>query len=65
MIDDNDILRAAAVMIDQYGFDAISQAELRTVDTLSRGEVEGHLVWNRILAAVRDLLWERGEDPLH
>jgi hypothetical protein len=65
MIDEAGIWRAAEVLIDQYGVDAVSQAKSRAGDMLSRGEVEGHAVWNRILAAVRDLLRDGGKGPLH
>ena len=65
MIDDADILRAAETLIDEYAVDAAAQARSRAGDMLSRGELEGHAVWNRILAVVQDLLREGGKDPLH
>ncbi len=49
MIDEADILRAAEVLIDEYGVDAAAQAESRAGDMMSRGEVEGHAFWNCVL----------------
>ena len=57
MIDNIGVYQAAEVLIDQ--------AETRASDMLARGELDGLAVWERILAAVRNLLRDRSGDPLH
>ena len=55
MIDDPDIFRAAKLLIDQHGEDAAIRAAQRTDALLEEGDVDGALVWRRILGAIDEL----------
>jgi len=65
VIEEIDVWRAARTLVDQYGDDAPVHAAMRVDDMLERGDLEGRRVWKRILVAVKDLLRERDDDPLH
>ena len=52
MVDDPDIWRAANILLKQYELDAAPE---RADELLSRGNVEGYAVWQRILGAVVDV----------
>jgi hypothetical protein len=55
MIDDPDILRAAKLLIDQHGGDAPIRAAQRADELLDVGDMDGAMVWRRILAAIDEL----------
>lgn len=55
MVNDLDIYRAAKVMLDEHGDGAEAEAKTRTQCLSGQGFAEGAAVWNRILAAVRNL----------
>lgn len=55
MISDIDLWRAADILIKRYGDDAPIIAAQRADEMLAIGDVEGQLVWKRVLAAVNDL----------
>lgn len=55
MIDDPDIFRAAKLLIDQHGEDAAIRAAQRTDALLEEGDVDGALVWRRILGTIDEL----------
>jgi hypothetical protein len=66
MMDDLDIWRAAKPLVDQHGDDAPLRAVLRADELLEGGDVTGHAVWRRILAAVEELRRGRREgEPFH
>lgn len=54
-ISDLDIWRAAHLMLKQHGEDAAFQAAQRADALLADGDVEGEIVWKRIVAAIKDL----------
>ncbi len=55
MIDDVDVFRAANMLIKQYGDDAPIRAAQRADEMLEQGDIDGQVVWKRILAAVEEL----------
>jgi hypothetical protein len=55
MVDDPDIYRAAKLVIDQHGDDAAIRAAERADKLLEDGDIDGALVWRRILAAIEEL----------
>jgi hypothetical protein len=62
MIDDPDIFCAAKLLIDQHGIDAPIRAAQRADELLDEGDVDGAMVWRRILEAIVELQQERRED---
>ena len=56
MIDDPDIYRAAKLLIDQRGEEAAAYAGDRSESLLADGDIDGCIVWRRILAAIEELL---------
>lgn len=55
MISDVDVWRAANLLLRQHGTDAALAAAQRADEMLAKGDVEGQLVWKRILAAINEL----------
>jgi hypothetical protein len=55
MTPDIDIHRAAWPMIRRYGDDAAAQAARRGVELLDNGDLDGMLVWQAIISAIRRL----------
>ena len=64
MIDDPDIFRAAKLLIDQHGDDAAIRAAQRADELLDEGDVDGVVVWRRILEAIDELQRGRREGEL-
>ena len=64
VINDPDIFRAAKLLIDQHGDDAPIRAAMRADELLDEGDVDGALVWRRILEAIDELRRERREGEL-
>ncbi len=58
MVDDIDIYRTANVLVELHGEEAPIQAAMKADALLGAGDVEGQVVWKRILAAVEELLFE-------
>ena len=56
MTDEVDIWRAAKLMVDQHGDEAPIQTAMRADELLERGDMEGAVVWRRILGAVDELM---------
>jgi hypothetical protein len=52
---DIDIWRAANLLMTQHGADAEMVAAQRADEMLERDDVGGHLVWMRIVVALREL----------
>jgi len=66
VIDDPDIFQAAKLMIDQHGEEAASFASARADELLQGGDIDGAMVWRRILAAVDELQGDRRDgEPLN
>ncbi len=61
-MDDRDIWRAANVLIQKHGRDAVYHASQRADELLDRGDMDGRHVWQLIHAAMQDLLRERPRD---
>jgi hypothetical protein len=59
---DLDIYRAAKLLIDQHGEDAAIRAAQRADALLEEGDMDGVLVWRRILETVDELRRGRRED---
>ncbi len=55
MISDLDIYRSARVLIDQHGEDAPIWAAQKADEMLERGNLDGKLLWLKILQAVKEL----------
>jgi hypothetical protein len=55
MISDPDIFHAAKLVIDQRGEEAATFAAGRADELLEDGDIDGALVWRRILAAIEEL----------
>jgi len=55
MVDDPDIFRAAKLLIDRHGDDAAIRAAERADKLFEDGDIDGALVWRRILAAIEEL----------
>ncbi|MGH7173807.1 MAG: hypothetical protein ACRELG_26290 [Gemmataceae bacterium] len=55
MISDLDLWRGADILVKRYGNDASIIAAQRADEVLAGGDIEGQLVWKRILAAVNEL----------
>ena len=66
MLDDPDIFRAAKLLMDQHGEDAAIRAAQRADELLDEGDVDGAVVWRRILEAIEELQRGRREgEPLN
>jgi hypothetical protein len=50
-----DIWRSAQALIKQHGQDAPIQAAMRADAMLDKGDLDGYVVWKRILRAVEGL----------
>ncbi len=65
MTSDIDIYRAAALLVKEHGEDAPIHAAMRVDELLNQGDLDGKLVWLRILAAVKKLLAKEPEETVH
>ena len=54
-ISDLDLWRAANLMIERHGDDTALVAAQRADELLAAGDIEGQLVWKRIIAAINEL----------
>jgi hypothetical protein len=61
LTDDPDIFRAAKLLIDQHGNDASTRAAQRADELLEEGDIDGAVVWRRILEAIEELTRGRRE----
>ena len=62
MTDDLDIYRAAKLIIDRHGDDAVLQATGRSDFLLEEGAAEGAAIWRRIMVAIEELQREKRPD---
>ena len=67
MTPDLDIYRSAKLLIEQHGADALIEAAMRVDAMLEAGDLDGRAVWQRVLAAVEELLRTEpaGRDRVH
>jgi hypothetical protein len=61
MILDIDVYRAAKLLIDQHGHEAVLHAVGRADFLLEEGDFEGAAVWRTILGAIKEL--QRAREP--
>ena len=54
-VDDIDVFRSAAMLINQHGEEAPIHAAMKADDMLERGDMDGRAVWLRIVDAIRDM----------
>ena len=55
MTTDRDIWTTANSLIKRHGDDAVIHAAMRYDELLDQGDMDGCVVWKRVLAAVREL----------
>ncbi len=65
MTSDIDLWRAATALIDRYGDEAGIETAKRADDMLEQGDMEGKVVWLRILEAVEQLQSTAQVGPVH
>jgi hypothetical protein len=65
MISDLDIYRAANLLIERHGADALIEASRLIDRMLDRGDLDGHLVWLRIKRAIMALQAAPASGTLH
>jgi len=56
--DNLDIHRTASIIIGEHGDDALLYAAMRHDELLEKGDVDGAIVWGRIVRVVREILAE-------
>ncbi len=62
MIADLDIYRSANVLVKQHGQDASIEAAMRADAMLDKGDLDGYVVWKRIVKATEELLSKERTD---
>ncbi len=62
MTSDLDIYRSANEFIKQYGQDAPILAAMRADELMESGDMDGRVVWLRIVNAIEELLSEERPD---
>ena len=55
MISDRAIWRAAYAVIEQFREDAGIRAAMRVDALLAEGDLDGHQIWKRVLAAITEI----------
>ena len=67
MTSDIDVYRSARLLIDQHGDEAPIYAAMEADAMLDKGDLDGQVVWMRILEAIKELLNTRPGNgtPLH
>lgn len=64
-VKDLDIYRTAALIVQQHGNEAPIHAAMRADELMATGDMFGHTVWLRVLAAVKVLLTKVPEGTVH
>ena len=64
MTSDPDIHRAAKLVIDKYGEDALQRAAGRAGELLKAGDIIGAETWKQILTAIGELKRRRREGQI-
>ncbi len=65
MISEPDIWRSAKLLVDEHGADASIRAAQQADARLAAGDMQGHAVWLRILAAVKELMATKPPGSVH
>ncbi len=55
MTEETDIWRAADLLVKRHGADAAIVAAQRADERMAEGDLDGQMIWKRILAVVREL----------
>ena len=55
MISDRAMWRTAHAMVEQFSDDAAIRAAMRVDALLASGDLDGHQVWKRVLAAIVEI----------
>ena len=55
MVDEIDIYRSAALLIEKHGEDAVIEAAIRADAMLDKGDLDGLQVWKAVLRAIEEL----------
>jgi len=53
---DNDVWKAAALVIEKHGAESVEYAERRAKEALDADDVPGHGIWLTVAEAIRELL---------
>ena len=62
MIPDLDIYRSAQVLVKRHGEDALIQAAMNADAMLEKGDLDGYVVFKRIVKATEELLSKERPD---
>ena len=62
MPDDLDIYRSAKLLIDQHGEDAPIFAAMQADKRMGAGDLDGYVVWKRVIGAIKELLDQNPPD---
>jgi hypothetical protein len=62
MTSDLDIYRTASVLIREHGEEADFVAAQRADGFLEAGDIDGQMIWKRVLAAVKEIQREEPEE---
>jgi hypothetical protein len=62
MTSDLDIYRTASVLIREHGEEADFVAAQRADSFLEAGDIDGQMIWKRVLAAVKEIQREEPEE---
>jgi len=65
VIPDTDVWRYAALMVNNYGNEAATEAAIMADDFLSKGNIEAQRVWLRIAKAIDRLHRSNGGETQH
>jgi triphosphoribosyl-dephospho-CoA synthetase len=60
MIPDLETYRAARLLVDRHGQEALEYADRRAQQMLEDGDLEGVGIWRAIMSAIEELQRERG-----
>lgn len=55
VVEEDDIWQSAKLLIEGLGAGAKLHAEMRASEVLARGDLAGHALWTRIIAAIERL----------
>jgi hypothetical protein len=55
MTEETDIWRAADLLVKRHGDDAAIVAAQRADERMAEGDLDGQMIWKRILAAINEL----------
>ena len=65
MVSDLDIYRSANLLIREHGEDAKLEASLKADKFLEKGDMDGVVVWKKIISAIEVLQNENNGETIH